>query len=239
VTAVALEGFFAEMSALLSGQRSAAACEAVLGPSPSGTERLALYVKLVERQHQAALDSLFRAALVAAATWDRARTNELRASFFRAVPPAHWSPATVAAPFAAYLAAQGAPADVVELADFALVRHEVLRAPLSDAVDGLAVRHYTHAVREFTLGVDTGEITAGRPAPTASTWLLARHRATAELVLIVPSLATLVALQVIADGAWSPELPPVARSEVAEAAQFLFAQGVLAERGVEIVRACV
>lgn len=237
MSAVSLDVFFAEMAELLAGRRTAAQCEAVLGPSSSGTERFAVYAKLVARQQRATLETFYRAALVAATTWDRARAEALRAEYFRAAPPGHWSPAVVAAPFAEYLEAQRAPTDVVELADFSKTRHEVLRAPDSDGIEGLAVRHYTHAVREFTAAVEGGERSTGRPDATPSTWLLGRHRETASLVLVVPSLATLIALQLVEDRAWSPELPPVDRTEVASAATFLFEQGLLSDVALTTLRA--
>ncbi len=237
MTAVPLDVFFAEMSELLAGRRSAAECEAVLGPSSSGTERFGVYATLVDRQQRGAIDALFRATLVAACSWDVTRCEALRVGYLRSCPPQHWSPTIVAAPFADYLEAHGAPVDIVELADFARTRHEVLRAPSGQGIEGLAVRHYTHAVREFTLAVERGEVTAGRPVATPTTWLLGRHRETADLVLIVPSLATLVALQVIDDRTWWAELPPIDRTEVIDAAAFLFSQGVVSEAALAAVRA--
>jgi len=236
VSAVGLAVFFAEMAELLAGRRTAAQCEAVLGPSPSGTSRFGVYATLVDRQQRAALDSLYRAALVAATAWDRSKAEELRAGYLRTAPPAHWSPTVVAAPFADYLEAHGAPTDVVELADFSRTRHDVLRAPLGDGISGLAVRHYTHAVRDFTIAVERGERATGRPDATPSTWLFGRHRETASLVLVVPSLAVLVALQIIEDRGWSPELPAVERTEVASAVTFLFDHGLLSNVAVDTVR---
>lgn len=230
-----LDAFFAEMAELLAGRRTAAQCEAVLGRSPSGTERFGIYAKLVDRQQQGALESLYRATLVASASWDRARTKELREGYLRAEPPAHWSPTVVAAPFADYLEAHGAPVDVIELADYARTRHDVLRAPVSEGIGGLAVRHYTHAVHEFTIAVERGEHT-GRPEATPSTWLFGRDRA-AKLVMVVPSLAMLVALQLVEDKAWSAELPPVERTEVTAAVDFLLAHELLSEVVVGRLRA--
>ncbi len=231
-----LDTFFAEMAELLAGRRTAAQCESVLGPSPSGTDRFGIYAKLVDRQQQGALESLYRAALVASASWDRARTDELRAGFLRSSPPAHWSPAAVAAPFADYLEAHGAPTDVIELADFARTRHDVLRAPASDGIAGLAVRHYTHDVHGFIVAVERGERTTGRPAVVPSTWLFGRHRVTAKLVLVVPSLAVLVALLLVEDQAWSTDLPAIDRTEVATAIGFLAEQALLSERTLDRLR---
>ncbi|CAN5855609.1 hypothetical protein BH11MYX3_BH11MYX3_19820 [soil metagenome] len=237
MTPVALDVFFAEMAELLAGRRTPAQCEAVLGPSSSGTARLGIYTKLVERQQQGAIESLYRATLVAAGSWNRARTDELRARYLREAPPAHWSPTVVAAPFADYLEAHGAPADVVELADYARTRHDVLRAPDSEGIAGLAVRHYTYGVHEFTGAVERGERTSGRPEARSSTWLFGRHRTTAKLVMIVPSLAMLVALQLVEERAWCADLPPVTRSDVAAAASILADQLLLSEVALGHLRA--
>ncbi|MEO7091934.1 MAG: hypothetical protein ABI175_01710, partial [Polyangiales bacterium] len=228
--------FFAEMGELLAGRKTAAQCEAVLGPSPSGTMRLAVYAKLVDRQQRGALASLFRAALVAADSWDPRRSEELRAGYLSTFPPAHWAPSVVAAPFADYLIANGAPADVIELADFARTRFEVLRAPASDGIDGLAVRHYTHAIHTFTHQVERAGLTSGRPTSEATTLILGRHRETADFVVITPTLAMMVALQLAEERSWSPELPTVERCDVRDAAAALFAHGLLSEVALANIR---
>ena len=239
MTAASLERFFAEMAELLAGRRTAAQVEAVLGPSPSGTPRLGAYATLVDRQLHGVIDSFFRAATVAATSWDRPRFAELRRDYWRTHPPSTWSPIAAVVPFADYLAAHAAPVDVIELADLARTRHQVLEAPPSDGIHGLAVGHYTHAVHDFTVAVERGEVSAGRPAAVPSTLLLGRHRETASLVVITPSLASLVALQVIDDRTWSSELPAVDPAEVVAAAVFLADQGLLAPAALTVLRACV
>lgn len=232
-----LESFFAAMGALLDGTISAAQCEAQLGPSPSGTARLALYPRLVARQATGALDGLFAATRVAGLTWDAERYRALQASYLVAHPPASWSPSEVAVGFADYLDARGAPRDLVELADYARVCRRVLAAPARDGTAGLAVVHYQHAVREFALAVKTGSITEGRPAPRATTWLLGRHRETQRLVAITPSVPALVALQVLADGAWTSGLPAVERTHVRAEAAALVRLGLLAPTARTVVDA--
>lgn len=236
MTAAPLSVFFAEMAELLAGRRTAAQCEAILGPSPSGTDRFGVYTKLVDRQQRGALEALFRATLVAADSWDSGRSEILRTEFLSAFPPAHWSPSVVAAPFADYLASHGAPDDLAELADFARTRLDVLRAPAGDGLDALAVRHYTHAVHVFTQRVEREGLTSGRPERAASTLILGRHRETADFVVVIPTLAMLVALQLAEDGAWSPDLPPVDRVNVREAAAELFDLGLLPEAALARIR---
>jgi hypothetical protein len=237
MTTTPLAVFFTEMAELLAGRRTAAQCEEVLGPSASGTARLGVYRTLVDRQQRGALASLYRAALVAADTWDPRRSEVLRSGYLSAFPPSHWSPSTVAAPFADYLTANGAPDDVIELADFARTRLEVLRAPPTPDLAGLAVRHYTHAVHVFTQQVEREGLTSGRPRPDPSTLILGRHRETADFVQVSPTLAMLVALQLAEAGAWSPTLPPVERSDVRDAAALLFEHGVLPEIVLARIRA--
>ncbi len=229
MTATPLAVFFAEMAELLAGRTTAAQCEAVLGTSPSGTARLGVYVKLVDRQQRGALESLFRAALVAAASWDPRRAEALCTGYLAAFPPAHWAPSIVAAPFADYVADHGAPADIVELADFARTRFDVLRAPATDGLEGLAVRHYTYSVHTFTHQVERERLASGRPSAEPATLILGRHRTTADFVVVTPTLAMMIALQLAEEGAWSPELPPIERRDVREAAAALVAHGLLPE----------
>ncbi len=237
MTATPLDVFFAEMAELLAGRRTAAQCEAVLGPSASGTARLGVYTKLVDRQQRGALESLFRATLIAADTWDLPRSESLRAGYLVAFPPKHWAPSVVAAPFADYLAHNGAPADVVELADFARTRFDVLRAPATDGIEGLAVRHYTHSVHTFTQRVEREGLASGRPVAEPATLILGRHRTSADFVLVTPTLAMMIALQLAEDGSWSPELPPVDPADVREAAASLFAHGLVSELALKKIQA--
>lgn len=235
MTAVPLDQFFAQMAELLAGRTDAASCERVLGRSPSGTERFGLYATLVDRQQRAALRSLYRAALVAATAWDRDRTDELCARYLREHPPGHWSPTACAAPFADFIELHGAPPDVIELADYARTRHDVLRAPAGTGTSSLAVRHYSHAVHEFTVAIERGEIETGRPAPTPSTWLFGRDQETAKLVMLVPTLPILVALHRLEHGA-VPTIT-IAPTDLARAVQFLGDHRLLSTEALDRLRA--
>jgi hypothetical protein len=235
---ISLDDFFATMATMLDGKQSAKQCESIIGPSASGTERLGVYATLVDRQQIGAVESMFRAALVACRSWDAAKAHQLLRGFLTEHPPTHWSPAQVALPFAEYLKSHDAPTDIVELADFAMTRHHVLQAATSDGIDGLAVHYYTHAVREFTLAIESGEVSSGRPAAMACTWLLGRHRQTDALTVISPSLPLLVALQLVTDGHWSTELPDVDKNSVHAEAEFLAAQGLLSDTALAVIRRC-
>lgn len=230
-----LESFFATMGALMEGSISAEQCEARLGPSASGTARLALYPRLVARQATSALDAMFAAARIAGLAWDADGYRALQAGYLAAHPPRSWSPSEVVVGFADYLEAHGAPRDIVELADYARVCRQVLAAPASDGTAGLAVVHYQHAVREFALGIKAGSIAEGRPAARPTTWILGRHCETQRLVAVTPSVPALVALQVLTDGTWSGGLPAVERSHVRLEAAALVRLGVLAPTAQTLV----
>lgn len=230
-----LESFFTAMGALLDGTLSAAECEARLGASASGTARLALYPRLVARQATGALDALFAAARIAGLTWDADGYRALQAGYLAAHPPRSWSPSEVALGFVDYLGAHGAPKDIVELADYARTCHHVLAAPPCDGTAHLAVVQYLHAVREFALAVKAGTLTAGRPEPRPTTWLLGRHRDTQRLVALTPSVPALVALQLVTDGAWTDGLLVVERAHVRAEAAALVRLGFLAPAAQAIV----
>jgi hypothetical protein len=231
-----LDDFFAHMAGLLTGARTVEQCQAVLGASPSGSERFAVYVELVDRQFRGAIESFFRAALTACRTWDNNACAKIVDDFVAAHRPQTWSPIAAALPLAEFFQRNGAPQDVNELADFACTRHAVQTAP--PGVEGIAIRSYAHDVSEFVRAVDEGRDAQGRPAAKPTTIVLGRHRETSALVLLHPSLATLVALQLLADRRWTEDLPIVDKREVATQAQFLAEQGLIASSDVEMVATC-
>ncbi|MDP3153396.1 MAG: hypothetical protein Q8N23_12030 [Archangium sp.] len=220
---VPLDDFLKEMAGLLDGSRSARQVERVLGPSASGSRRLALYATLVERQQHGVLDDFYAAVKVAAGP----RFSPLREAYLRAYPPRHWVPSRAAAQFPSFLEQRGAGAALVELADFAWSRHVVSMAPNTDDVSELIVRHYTHAVRAFTREVERDGKTSGRPLNVPETWLLGRSRQTAEVVIVEPSLAALVVIQVLQDRAWSADLPVIPRDDLVREAGALASLGLL------------
>lgn len=227
-----LDTFIREFAAMLDGQKSPRAVEAVLGPSASGTARLGLYFTLVERQQRGVLDAFYSAVKVADGASRKPRFERWRDAFLAKHPPSHWAPARSAEHFSTFLERGGAGVALVELADFAWTRHLVLHAPLADDGSALAVRHYTHAVRAFTLEVERDGRTSGAPAARAETWLLGRSRSTNTLLALTPSVAALVVLQVLEDRAWSAELPQLPRADVIAEARALEQQGLLSSAAV-------
>lgn len=218
-----LDAFLAQMASLLDGTRSARDVERTLGRSASGTARVALYATVVGRQQRGVLDAFYAAARVACGPGFAAHCT----AFLHERPPSHWVPAAAAEHFGEFLERRAASADVRQLVDFAWTRHEVLHASAADDASGLAVRHYEFGIRDFSRQVEQSGLRKGRPLPGPETWLIGRSRATAELVVLAPSLAALVAVQVVADQGWSADLPVLPRAQVRDEAEHLFELGLL------------
>jgi hypothetical protein len=152
----ALAEFFAHAPAWLDGSIDAEQFAARLGPTPSGTSRLALYPKLVRAQHLQAMHTLFPALERALEAHASGCWALLVDDYLAAQPCRHWNPTRLGAGFLDHLhsaASRGAaPAWAAELADLHLTELHVtieLRNfdPRRDAVNpALAVREYTHDV---------------------------------------------------------------------------------------------
>lgn len=218
-----LDTFLSEFAAMLDGTRTAREAELALGPSPSGTARLGLYATLVRRQQHGAIDEFYAAVRVAAQSRSAGHFDQLRDAYLAAHPPSHWVPARAAEHFPAFLEARKASAELVELADFAWTRHQVLHA---ERTDGLAVRHYTHAVKRFSNEVERDGRTRGRPVKEPETWLMGRSLITENLVMVEPSVAALVTVEVLQSG-WSDELPAIAREVLITEAEQLIELGLI------------
>lgn len=230
-----LDTFFEQLGAMLDGRRSAAEVEAVLGPSASGTARLALYRTLVERQQRGVIDEFYAAVKVACETIASGSFARHRDAYLKAHPPAPWAPAAAAASFPAFLEGRAVKGELVELADLAWARHLVLQAPARDDVSGLCVRHYAHAALAFTADVERGR-QKGRPKASAETWLMGRSRHTGRFVAVVPSVAALVLLQRLEEpGTEEPGLDVSGRQLRGEAEQLcelgLLSKACLATHG--------
>lgn len=227
---VPLDEFLAQMAGLFDGRRSVSEVERVLGPSASGSARLGLCRTLVERQPRSVIDDFYSAVRVAMDAGSRGRFAKVRDAYLRAHPPTHWVPTRAAEHFPAFLEQRAVPAELLELADFAWTRHVALMAPAADDASGLAVRHYTHAVRAFTVEVETMGRTTGRPERKGETWLIGRSPQTAGLLLIEPSIAALVVVQLLEDRGASAELPPVPRADLTREADSLHQLGFLSDK---------
>jgi hypothetical protein len=219
-----LDVFLAQFAEMLDGKRTAREVEATLGPSASGTARLGLYTTLVRRQLVSVIDDFFSAVRIAAQSRSAGHFEQLRDAYLEAHPPSHWVPTRAAERFPAFLEARRASTELIELADFAWTRHQVLHAERSEA---LAVRHYTYAVKRFSNEVERDGRTRGRPTKEAETWLIGRSHLTESLVLVAPSVAALVVVEVLQSGGWSDELPAIARETLVKEAESLIELGLL------------
>jgi len=220
----ALDTFLAEFAAMLDGKRTAREVESALGPSASGTARLGLYTTLVRRQQTGVIDEFYAAVRVAADSRLAGHFDQLRDAYLEAHPPSHWVPARAAEHFPGFLEARKASTELVELADFAWTRHAVLHAERSEA---LVVRHYTHAVKRFSNEVERDGRTRGRPVKETETWLMGCSLVTENLVMVEPSVAALVTVDVLQRGVWSDELPALPRQALLEEADRLIELGLL------------
>jgi hypothetical protein len=239
---VPLDRFFEAMLPFLERRASVEETVRVLGPSPSGNGRLALYPELVRRQKRSLLDHFFAAVRAACEAHEPGLWERLAEEYVRELAPRHWEPNHYAEPMLAFLAARqersGAlPPAAFELADFAWVRFSAMIAAHPEGADpaigrALFVRHYDHDVATYALAVESG---APRPAPgperVATTLLVCRSRRSGRLEIVRPSLAGLVALR----RREAPDEPPrrprgLTEDDVAREDAALVELGALADR---------
>lgn len=209
-----LARFHETMGPFLRGEISADEVERRLGPSPSGTARLALYPMLVQRQSRGLVDHFYRGLAAALEATGSASFARLRDAYLAAHPPQSWEPNANLAAFPAFVrAATDAPAWAFEMADFAWSRFLALHAEHVAGDVGLEraifVRHYTHDV---VAASTTNERRSGSapehpaiPSFGARTIVFARHATDGHVVVVTPSLGALYALL----RASGEELPPL------------------------------
>jgi hypothetical protein len=209
--------FHATMGPFLRGEISAEEVERRLGPSPSGTARLALYPRLVQRQARGLVDHFFRGLAAALEAASSTAFPRLRDAYLEARPPASWEPNANLAAFPAFVRdAPDVPAWAFEMADFAWARFVAIHAEHVAGEVGLErsvfVRHYSHDVVAAS-ATNEGKGVGHRcvPPPTPRTVLFARHTTTGRFVVVTPSVGALFAL-LRAAGDELPPLPPVLTS---------------------------
>jgi hypothetical protein len=200
-----LHAFFTHAGAfLVRGEGTAESVEAALGPSPSGTARLALYARLVERQQREALEALFPATRRALEHLVPRAFAELCLRFACTHRSAIAHPGGLGAPFVAFLAdptnvawieerTANDAAWLAELADFERVRYELATsdAPFPTGADPLVVtRRYAHAVHRAN---DDSPV----PRPEAVSLLLVRVRDTLRVRWLEVGAAELVIVGVV------------------------------------------
>jgi hypothetical protein len=232
-----LATFFATMGPFLRGDLTAHAVEEQLGPSPSGTKRLALYRDLVRGQEEDLFDSLFPAVRRACEAHGKGTWRTLTERFARENPPFHWEPNRAACTFAAFLGknqeALALPPCLEELADYAYIRFAASVAP--DPADGvglessLFIRHYDYDVVSFTSGVEPGP--GGEPALAPAALVVAWSRVSHRVVEIRPSLAALAAIgRRLGDERVLRRADAPSLAEVEDADADMVSRGVLASK---------
>lgn len=188
---MSLETFFNAWSDLLRGETDAAGVEAVLGPSPSGTEAVAWCQRLYHHHREVTLRQLFPhvAALV-----DTARWTALVADYARAHPATGSEQRRWGHAFPAFLAAYPHVPDAPALADLAILAEA--RRTARFAADDLA-RVVTVALHHDAPTAERA-IRAGEPrVPAPRPTLLVVYRAwngedVRELPLDAPKLVALL-----------------------------------------------
>jgi len=199
--------FHEAMAPFLRGDISAAELEQRLGPSPSGTSRLALYPRLVRRQSTGLVDHFFRALAAALERHEPGSFSLLRDAFLAAYPLSSWEPNENLRPFAPFVKTYpNLPEWAFELADFTWSRFLAAHADRTTGEVGLDlavfVRHYRYDVAS---AFDEATPSTRALVLAPRTMVFARHRRTGRLVFVTPSVAALYALL----GASGEELPPL------------------------------
>lgn len=176
---------------LVRGEGSAEAVEAVLGPSPSGTARLALYATLVERQQLEALEALFPSTRRALEACERGSFRRLGTHFARAHRSASAHPGGLGPAFVAFIGRTEVEPWAVELADSERVRYELATSPEPIPERGFdpvhALRRYTHDVHRITEALPV-------PSPRGVSLLYARDPQTLRVRWLELGPAELVAI---------------------------------------------
>jgi len=220
---VTLRRFFEVASDLLEGSMDAAGATRILGPCPEGDAALARYARFVHRQRRAVIDGFFEATKALSARDDPARFDRLADSFIAVSPPCGWEPNGWATGFAAHLerlhrTGTDIPEAMTELADYAVVRWEV-------SVGGpIAVRSYAYDVVDLSR---KGHATREAPVRAPTTIVVGLSRTTNRVVVVTPTLATLVAIARRSDASVAPPSPAMTEDDVVSADADLVARGLL------------
>jgi hypothetical protein len=230
-----LDAFSGEMQPMLLGRASAAAVEARLGRSPSGTTALAFYAVLVSRNAHKILREICPTLFVFAAragAW-----SGLVHDYLAAHPPRGGDPNRFADALPEFLERRArqhgdVPQLWAELADYHVVQVRAHQAADGEG-DGfdrrLFVRQYTHPIPEIVERIARDPAVAiASPRPTLV--VVFRHARTLHVRRLVPSAAGLAALARRQGLALPPALAGLPDAEVVAAERALIREGVLPSR---------
>lgn len=196
-----LRAFFDNLRPMLLGERDPEEVQAMLGPSPSGTEALAFYREHFVRNTFKIMRELFPVLPRLAETLAPGSWRPLVLQYTRAHPPRGSDPNEFGAHFATWLAQRRETHPeqspwLEEVADFHWTRFVVGRAPMPED-DGFEqtvfVRQYTRPVpRLVTSARADRPLQVPEPEPTLL--VIYRNRRTGRVNWIEPSLADLAVL---------------------------------------------
>lgn len=227
-----LKAFFETSWPFFKGRRSTEDVVSVLGPSSSGLARLSLYPTLVKAQHVQALETFFSPLQRASRASNHVPTfHDLIEEFLTQHELHGRNPSSICEPFVEFIetrcsGSQALPVWMAELADFAWASFVVASEPaqgrdvLHDAiVPGLRVRHYTHAVAQYSR-----QNLEGVPAAAATTVFLFRRDEKSGASVFYASAAHVLALAQVTGAARGT---PLSISRIRAALRELESAGVL------------
>jgi hypothetical protein len=193
-----LSAFFDEFIPYVMGQRTLAALEMRLGPSPSGPLRMEVYAGVVLNNLRIALDAMYPSVKRAADAARPGLWDELVAGFLAAHPPRHADPNRCGEALASFLserreAGDDLPPFLEELADYEQARFRVHTARAPGPERTIVVRHYAHDVPAYA-ATDAEEATCRIPAATPVTVVIYRSARTLKTRVLAPSKAQLFAI---------------------------------------------
>jgi hypothetical protein len=197
-----LDAFFTAATEYARGRLSPEAFADKVGPSKSGTKRLALYPHLVKGDNRYLLNKMYQAPQKAVdryklGLWDQ-WLDEYQAKF----ATRDWRVRLLGEDLFEFVRAKRAadphiPAYVEELCDLSWTRAAAMASPVPEGDDvmdkSVFVRHYTHNVTAFHIAV-WDEIDTGLPEPKPTLTIIYLSRHTMRPRFFHPNIPALLAL---------------------------------------------
>ncbi|HVY46384.1 MAG TPA: hypothetical protein VHB21_10920 [Minicystis sp.] len=198
----ALDAFFAAALPYARGEISPDAFVDKVGPSASGTKRLALYPHIVLGDNRALLNKMFLGAQKATDRYRLGLWDRWLDEFQRQNPPTDWRVRLYGAPLFEFVKAKRAadphqPLYLEELVDLAYTRASVLCHPVVEGDEVMDktvfVRQYTHTTPQYLNAVvDDPDIALPEAKPTIV--IVFRSLKTQRPRFLYPNLGVMLAL---------------------------------------------